>query len=60
VINSDNLVVKQQQRAGGSEIYNFEDCVVTANERTGMSAKNSNLDLGLKLRCASFDDRKTA
>ena len=25
-----------------------------------LSGKNSNLDLGLKLRCASFDDRKTA
>ena len=36
IINSGSLVVKQQQRVGGSEIYNFEDCVVTTNERTGI------------------------
>ena len=36
IINSGSLVVKQQQRVGGSEIYNFEGCVATANERTGI------------------------
>ena len=46
VINSDNLVVKQQQRAGGSEIYNFEDCVVTANERTGIEVDPNGIESG--------------
>ena len=46
IINSDSLVVKQQQRVGGSEIYNFEDCVVTANERTGIKVDPDGIESG--------------
>ena len=40
------MVVKQQQRVGGSEIYNFEDCVVTANERTGIRIDPDGIESG--------------
>ena len=46
IINSGSLVVKQQQRVGGSEIYNFEDCVVTANERTGIKIDPDGIESG--------------
>ena len=45
-INSGSLVVKQQQRVGGSEVYNFEDCVVTANERTGIKIDPDGIESG--------------
>ena len=45
-INAGSLVVKQQQRAGGSEVYNFEDCVVTANERTGIKIDPDGIESG--------------
>ena len=31
---------------GGSEIYNFEDCVVTANERTGIKIDPDGIESG--------------
>ena len=45
-INVNNLVVKQQHREGGSEVYNFEDCVVTASERTGIQIDPDEIENG--------------
>ena len=45
-INAGNLVVKQQRRVGGSEVYNFEDCVVTASERTGINVDTDGIESG--------------
>ena len=45
-INAENLVVKQQQRVGGSEVYNFEDCAVTASERSGIKIDPEGIESG--------------
>ena len=45
-INVDNLVVKQQHRPGGSDVYNFEDCVVTASERSGVQMDPNDIESG--------------
>ena len=45
-INAGNLVVKQQQRVGGSEVCNFEDCVVTASERSGIKVDPDGIESG--------------
>ena len=61
--DTEGVGVVQQTGIPG-EVRNRDQDVpwmLTVTLRIGRrSGKNSNLDLGLKLRCASFDDRKTA